>query len=215
MSSGTLWSPVSDSWCLLCPDVRGFVVLQESPRGGEDDAVRHGPGLIQDARRHRLSGPKHQVRNNNKLLWITHRVDDDQLNRDFLFFRVYNTETGKLKKCLKGSSGDEGALLKVTTALRTCFICHLLAVLSLKCYCPLVILGELFCDVIGWYLVPSSGPHGSLGVVLRHQLLRQKHHHLWLRVRRVCRHPVRTLRWENPIICVCFKGSRWDERVSF
>ncbi|XP_030262934.1 mitogen-activated protein kinase-binding protein 1-like isoform X3 [Sparus aurata] len=27
--------------------------------------------------------------------------------------RVYNTETGKLKKCLKGSSGDEGALLKV------------------------------------------------------------------------------------------------------
>lgn len=145
MSSGTLWSPVSVSWCLLCSDVRGFVVLQESPRGGEDDAVRHGPGLIQDARRHRLSGPKHQVRNNNKLLWITHRVNDDQLNRDFLFFRVYNTETGKLKKCLKGSSGDEGALLKVTTALRTCFssfICHLLAVLSLKCYCPLVILGE-------------------------------------------------------------------------
>ncbi|XP_073344459.1 WD repeat-containing protein 62 isoform X2 [Pagrus major] len=27
--------------------------------------------------------------------------------------RVYNTETGKLKKCLKGSSSDEGALLKV------------------------------------------------------------------------------------------------------
>lgn len=49
---------------------------------------------------------------------------------DFLFFRVYNTETGKLKKCLKGSSGDEGALLKVTTALRTCCVCHLMAVLS-------------------------------------------------------------------------------------
>ncbi|XP_010776862.1 WD repeat-containing protein 62-like [Notothenia coriiceps] len=27
--------------------------------------------------------------------------------------RVYNVETGKLKKCLKGSSSDEGALLKV------------------------------------------------------------------------------------------------------
>ncbi|XP_029026179.1 WD repeat-containing protein 62-like isoform X2 [Betta splendens] len=27
--------------------------------------------------------------------------------------RVYNTETGKIKKCLKGSSSDEGALLKV------------------------------------------------------------------------------------------------------
>lgn len=44
------------------PDADGFVVLQESPRGGEDHAVRHGPGFIEDARRHRLSGPKHQVR---------------------------------------------------------------------------------------------------------------------------------------------------------
>lgn len=28
-------------------------------------------------------------------------------------FRVYNVKTGKLKRCLKGSSSDEGALLKV------------------------------------------------------------------------------------------------------
>lgn len=34
-------------------------------------------------------------------------------------FRVYNIETGKLKKCLKGSSSDEGALLKVQTHLLT------------------------------------------------------------------------------------------------
>lgn len=30
--------------------------------------------------------------------------------------RVYNVETGKLKKCLKGSCSDEGALLKVRTS---------------------------------------------------------------------------------------------------
>lgn len=43
------------------PDGRGFVILQESPRGGEDHTVWHGPGLIEDARGHCLSGPKHQV----------------------------------------------------------------------------------------------------------------------------------------------------------
>lgn len=32
--------------------------------------------------------------------------------------RVYNVETGKLKKCLKGSSSDEGALLKVRNEQR-------------------------------------------------------------------------------------------------
>lgn len=50
-----------------CPDGGGCVVLQESPRGGEDDAVRHGPGLIEDARRHRMSGPKRQVREKSSL----------------------------------------------------------------------------------------------------------------------------------------------------
>lgn len=30
--------------------------------------------------------------------------------------RVYNVETGKLKKCLKGSTTDDGALLKVRTS---------------------------------------------------------------------------------------------------
>lgn len=44
------------------PDSRGRVVLQEPPRGGEDHAVRHGPGLIEGARRHRLPGPKRQVK---------------------------------------------------------------------------------------------------------------------------------------------------------
>lgn len=33
--------------------------------------------------------------------------------------RVYNVETGKLKKCLKGSTSDEGALLKVRTSSPT------------------------------------------------------------------------------------------------
>lgn len=27
--------------------------------------------------------------------------------------RVYDVETGKMKKCVKGSSGDEGAVIKV------------------------------------------------------------------------------------------------------
>lgn len=33
--------------------------------------------------------------------------------------RVYNVETGKLKKCLKGSTSDEGALLKVRASSLT------------------------------------------------------------------------------------------------
>lgn len=48
------------------PDFGGPAVLQESPRGGEDDSVRHGPGLEPDARRRRLSGPKRQVRNSER-----------------------------------------------------------------------------------------------------------------------------------------------------
>lgn len=45
-------------------------------------------------------------------------LNRDQLSTEAdlgLFFlpRVYNVETGKLKKSLKGSSSDEGALLKV------------------------------------------------------------------------------------------------------
>lgn len=31
------------------------------------------------------------------------------------FPRVYNTVSGKQKKCYKGSQGDEGSLLKVST----------------------------------------------------------------------------------------------------
>lgn len=34
------------------------------------------------------------------------------------FPRVYNTVSGKQKKCYKGSQGDEGSLLKVSVNLR-------------------------------------------------------------------------------------------------
>lgn len=47
-----------------------------------------------------------------------HTVSDESAS---CVFRVYNVETGKLKKCLKGSSSDEGALLKVQTHLLTVF----------------------------------------------------------------------------------------------
>lgn len=33
------------------------------------------------------------------------------------FPRVYNTVSGKQKKCYKGSQGDEGSLLKVSVTL--------------------------------------------------------------------------------------------------
>lgn len=95
------------------PEGRGLVFLQESPRGGEDHAVRHGPGLIEESRGHRLSGPKHQVwaaRSFRELLSWGLRL----IPLCWFLIRVYNVQTGKLKKCLKGSSADEGALLKVT-----------------------------------------------------------------------------------------------------
>lgn len=46
----------------VTPDCGGFVILQESSRGGEDHAVRHGSGLIKDTCCHCLSGPKRQVK---------------------------------------------------------------------------------------------------------------------------------------------------------
>ena len=117
------WAQVhTDLLCLtrgvLCgPDVRGFVVLQESPRGGEDDAVRHGPGLIEDARHHRLSGPKRQVRNNNKLLRVTHGVNDEQLNRGLFIFQGLQHWNWEAEKVFEGlvrwrrssAEGNDGA----------------------------------------------------------------------------------------------------------
>lgn len=35
------------------------------------------------------------------------------------FPRVYNTVSGKQRKCYKGSQGDEGSLLKVSVNLKT------------------------------------------------------------------------------------------------
>ena len=42
-------------------DGGGRGVLQEPPRGGEDHAVRHGPGPVPAPRRRRLPGPQHPV----------------------------------------------------------------------------------------------------------------------------------------------------------
>lgn len=47
------------------------------------------------------------------------------------FPRVYNTVSGKQKKCYKGSQGDEGSLLKVSVStahsqhrVPSCRLCH-------------------------------------------------------------------------------------------
>lgn len=75
-----------ESWCrhVCCgPDGGGFVILQESPRGGEDDSVRHGPGPIEDTRLHRLSGQKRQVRKKKKFKKHFKNVSyNDQLNTE-------------------------------------------------------------------------------------------------------------------------------------
>lgn len=69
--------------------------------------------------------------------------------------RVYNVETGKLRKCLKGSSSDEGALLKVGDDSS-------LLISKINLWFHLLVL----------VLVLAPGPDGSIRVVLRHQLLR-------------------------------------------
>lgn len=42
-------------------DRAGSVILQEPPRGREDNSVRYGPGLLKNPCCHCLSGPKRQV----------------------------------------------------------------------------------------------------------------------------------------------------------
>ena len=73
-------------------------------------------------------------------------------------FRLYNVQTGKMKKCVKGSSGDEGAVIKVDPSDHLQPSSDLLLLITSS--------------------PGPSGPGGSFRLLLGHQLLGEDHLHL-------------------------------------
>lgn len=90
--------------------------------------------------------------------------------------RIFNINSGKQKKLYKGSLGEDGSLIRVTflaTAILLPYICT-------ECL-----------------LFPHSfvltGTAWSVRSIRGHQLLWQKHQHLWIQHRGMCGHDVWTL----------------------
>lgn len=84
--------------------------------------------------------------------------------------RIFNINSGKQKKLYKGSLSEDGSLLRVTLASA-----RLLLPVCALCVDPRA-------------LFALAGPAWSVGSVRSHQLLWQKHQHLWIQHWGVCRH---------------------------
>lgn len=151
-----------------------------SPYGKEDHPLWHGCRPHLQVRCCRLPGPLRQVSVFpllKKMFQLRFLLFVSFVRSTFFSaLRVFNINSGKQKKLYKGSLSEDGSLIRVT---------FLATVRSPSLYLHGV---DSFLT-----LFVLTGPAWSIRSIRGHQLLQQKHQHLWIQHRGMCGHDVWTL----------------------